>query len=183
MDDEHPDDMRQNITEALGISRNLIDWVKYLQITHDIRQIRPVSQDEVYSENRAEQRFAFPEVYEQYIQLHLQGQDSEIRAQLVNFSRNGLQFKSPAIFGLNELIEGTLRTRHLVGKTVQFKATARYVLQRGEECITGAKVLEVSDSGDFDFFRSVHEFLLDFIPIPPELRPLGLEGRYKHEGL
>jgi hypothetical protein len=183
MDEEHPHGMRENISEALSISRDLIDWVKYLQITHDIKQIQPLTKKGTYTNNRAEQRYPFPELYEQYIELTLMTRGTEVKAQLVNFSRNGLQFKAPTGFGLNEFVQGTLSTRHLVGKTVHFKATARYVLVGGEEYVTGAKVLEVSDSKDFDFFRSVHEFIQDFIPVPPELRPIGMEGMYEHESL
>jgi hypothetical protein len=181
MDEEFTHGMRENISEALNISRNLIDWVKYLQITHDIRQIQPIHQNKEYVKKRSEQRYPLPELYKQYFDLTLQVQGMEVAAQLVNFSRNGLQFKSQAVLGMNEIVDGTLHTRHLVGKTVHFKATARYVLVSGEEYITGAKVTEVSDSGDFDFFHSVHEFILEFIPLPPELRPIGTEGRYEHK--
>jgi hypothetical protein len=181
MEEEHPGSVRENINEALTISRDLINWVKFLQITHDIRHLEPMLNVTTGPNTRSERRYPFPEHYEQYIELTLLADGREMPAKLVNFSRSGLQFRVPLEFTRRDLIEGILRTRHVIGKEVHFKATARYVLVSEDNYITGAKVLEVSDNRDFDFFRSVHEFIQDFIPTPPELRPIGNEGRSVHD--
>ncbi len=147
------------LEEALNISRELVNWVKYLQIAHDITQLKPPFHDDRQSECRGEWRYPLPETYHDYISVDIHLPESIEQAKLVNFSRSGLQVKSPVEFNIRQPFQCTLRTNHVIDKRVTFTALARYILLNGDDYIIGASVTEVSNGPDLDFFRNVYEFI------------------------
>jgi hypothetical protein len=155
-----PETVSQYLDEALNISKELVNWVKYLQITHDIKQMKPLFCENGKPEMRQEWRYPMPGIYQEYLSLYLKLSNGQIiPALLMNFSKTGIQFSSPHRFESRVPFDCVLGTSHLVGKEVRFRAKPRYIIPKDDEFIVGAKVIEVSDSGDLDFFRSVHEFI------------------------
>jgi hypothetical protein len=154
-----PDVMADNLREALLITKELINWVKYLQMTRDLRQMVRLSFDR--ADERRETRYPLPEVFREFIVLEVITHAGTIAAVLSNFSMSGIQFQFPRPVEADTDLECHLRTKHMVGKEVRFTATSKYCKAHDDAFLVGAQIGDVSDASDFDFFRNVFDFIMD----------------------
>jgi hypothetical protein len=159
-----PDIMRENLKEALLITKELVNWVKYLQITHDLRQMVRLSFDR--ADERKETRYPLPEAFQAFILLEVAAGSMTVPVVLTNFSMNGIQFQSPQSMERDTNLECFLRAKHMVGKEVRFKTSVKYCKGHDEAFLVGAEIEEVSDASDFNFFLSVFDFIKDISPWP-----------------
>jgi hypothetical protein len=145
--------------KAMDVTRELVNWVKYLQLTHDIRELGPVVRDNAKLQARREWRYPLPEVYKEYIGLNLAHQGVAMPATLINFSKSGLQFRSPVSLETETLIDLRLFTRHVIDKEVAIRARVKYILVEQGDCMAGARIEEIGNQSDFDFFANVLDFI------------------------
>jgi hypothetical protein len=148
-----------NLELSIKAINELVNWVKFLQLSHDLRELVTISHEDAPGK-RSETRYPLPEVYQQYISTHIKVSDSYLPVLLLNFSQSGLQFKSPVEVSNNAVVECILTTSHAIRKKVHFKAVCKYCTSLiNGEFVVGAKILEVSDNLIFNFFLDVYEFI------------------------
>lgn len=147
---------------ALRNLNELIDWVKFLQIAHDLREVGRLSEEEVAGEHREEMRYPFPEKYRNYVGMRIGEAGSSLPVVLLNFSRRGIQFRSSQRLSVDSSREGLLFTeRHPVRKSVSFTVRIKHCTKRGDAFIVGGRIENISDDVTLDFFKNVHEFVVE----------------------
>ena len=155
-----PYSLDNTIERAVIASNDLVNWVKFLHLAHDLRQLSTLSH-EMSLEKRKETRYPLPEIYQEYIQMFAYLKEMIFPVILLNFSRSGVQFRSPQCIEENKSIECVLETAHVVKRKVYFMVRAKYVVKQNGDYIVGGLAEEVSDSTAFDFFNNVYEFIME----------------------
>jgi hypothetical protein len=148
-----PDIMSENLKEALLITKELVNRVKYLQITHDLRQMVRLSFDR--ADERRETRYPLPAGFQEFILLEVTAGAMTVPVVLTDFSMSGIQFQSPQPMERDSNLECFLRTGHMVGKEVRFITSVRYCKGHDDAFLAGAEIGEVSDASDFDFIKDI----------------------------
>ena len=156
-DEDLPGSAAELIDESVGITDEIINWIKYLQVTRDLKRTIHTALESQDS-NRSEPRYPFPPMLGEVIVLRV-GCEEELReARLVNFSRHGLQFACEHKVPVGRPFVGELKAGQ-VDKHLTFKAVVKYFNEGLEHNVVGAAIEEVSNQSDLNFFRSVLEFI------------------------
>jgi hypothetical protein len=156
-----PEAIEQNLDEILHVSRELTNWVKYLQITRDIHLTISAVLPKSQADTRKEIRYTLPSVYQEYMTLALHVDEKAFPATLLNFSSSGMQFRCSERVEENRIITCVLSTEHMVSKNIECKAQVKYVTKDEGGYIAGALIQEASNTSDFDFFVNVFDFIQD----------------------
>lgn len=146
------------IDDSLGITAELLNWVKYLQVTRDLQNTIHSTFETADPDNRREMRYPFPEYLNKLITLRARCDREMQEVNLLNFSSGGFQFLCNSPLDTGRSFEAELRAIQ-PDKTLSFGAEVKYVLEQGENFIVGAAIDEVSSSSDLNFFRGVMEFI------------------------
>ncbi len=147
------------VLDRISVSLDeLINWVRYLQITHDLRELSDLTFESRTEERRKEKRYPLPGIYQRFITLRIGGPGSRFQALLLDFSPRGVKFRSPGPFDIDSKVECTLTT---AGREVSLSARVRHCMEEGGEYVIGAEIEEVSDDTSFNFFRDVHSLLIE----------------------
>jgi len=158
--------LAEYLDEALGITNELVNWVRYLQLTRDISKVASiVTMPQTWPDKRREHRFEIPEAHASYLSMRIVSPGTEVQATIKNFSTSGLQFKymGPQIEA--DVLDCVLTTNHVaIKKQVAYKCSPRYIKPDAGGFVVGATVIEVSDSRDFNFFRNVFDFIQQSSP-------------------
>jgi hypothetical protein len=149
---------RELIDESVGITEEIINWVKYLQVTRDLKQTIHCALDSAHSNKRKELRYPFPESLRKQITFRAMCEQKMQEVKLVNFSKSGLQFVCNYPLKEGSEVEAEM-TAVTPDKTLRLKAVVKYVMEQEESYVVGTAIDEVSNSSDFDFFRGVMEFI------------------------
>lgn len=157
---ELPLEAAEDINRAKLLAGDLINWVKYLQLTRDLKKLIATSH-KTEDERRAETRFPMPEVCRQYIVMEIEQGGFLEPVDLMNFSASGVQFMSSAPLELHSQVHSVLSTRHPISKQVAMKLKVVYSRKQAEQYVIGAQITELSDRKIFDFFSSVYEFIIE----------------------
>lgn len=159
------DVLQEYINQALSASSKLLNWIKYLQIIRDIKMLVPLSENDM-AELRKEERYPFPEGYQQHINLVIHKGDFSTAGVLLDFSPHGLRFRSRQPLDKNFSYLCTLSTVHSVKKSVSFEIIIKHCEASNDTFTVGASIGEIRDALAFDFFESVLEFIRDSLPKP-----------------
>lgn len=151
-------DSREYLDLALSSMADLSNWIKFLQVAHDLRELSAAA-IEGAPERRAEARFPLPGIYRKYIGMTLYLSGASIEVELVDFSQRGMRFNCPVRLDMDSTVEGQLYTDHVIKKEVSFKLKVRHCKRAGESFSAGGRILEVSDAPSFNFFNNVFELL------------------------
>ncbi len=157
------DVLQEYINQALSASSKLLNWIKYLQIIRDIKMLVPLSENDM-AELRKEERYPFPEGYQQHIKLVIHKGDFSTEGVLLDFSPHGLRFRSPQPLDKNFSYLCTLSTVHSVKKSVSFEIIIKHCEESNDTFTVGASIGEIRDALAFDFFESVLEFIRESLP-------------------
>lgn len=157
-EDGLPESTSKLIDDSLGITAELVNWVKYLQVTRNLRHTINCSLENADPEHRREIRYPFPEYLNKRIILRAMCDREMQEVNLLNFSPGGLQFVCNHPLKPGRSFEAKLRAVQL-DKTLGFRAVVKYVMEQGENFIVGAAIEEASNSLDFNFFMGVMEFI------------------------
>jgi hypothetical protein len=157
------DETRQFFDEALRNIRELINWVKFLQIAHDLRVPSLLAYETKIPEKRKQTRYPLPEVYRKYVVMKINIAGSFVPVLLTNFSQHGMQFKSPEPLAIESIRECALLATHIAEKEVIFKVRIKYCARDNGEYSIGAEIEEISDSITFDFFNNVYDVMVEMV--------------------
>ncbi|MGD0887375.1 MAG: PilZ domain-containing protein [Thermodesulfovibrionales bacterium] len=157
------DESRQFFDEALRNMRELLNWVKFLQVAHDLRVPSLLAYETNVPEKRKQTRYPLPEVYHKYIVMKINISGSFVSVLLTNFSQGGMQFKSPEPLDIDAIKECLLHTTHMAEKEAFFTVRIKYCANHNGEYLIGAEIEEISDSITFDFFNNVYDFMVEMM--------------------
>lgn len=149
------------LDEAMGISNELVNWVRYLQLTRDISKVAAMVAAPPQSQNkRREPRYDMPEAFGKYMSMRIVAPGPGVPATIKNFSTSGLQFRYSGPEINADVLDCVLTTNHIaIHKQVSYKCEPRYVSAEADGFLVGANVVEVSDSREFNFFKNVFDFI------------------------
>jgi len=153
-----PESSVEMVDESVGITQEIINWVKYLQVTRDLSHTIRCAMDGKHPVKRSEMRFPFPDALDKQIILKARCDSESHNVRLVNFSKSGLQFVCNGMLETGRSFDAEL-VAVLPDKTLGFKAVVKYIMEHDSTFIVGAAIEEVSNNTDFDFFRGVLEFI------------------------
>jgi len=146
------------IDESVLITEEIINWVKYLQVTRDLRQTIHCALDGGQATKRKELRYPFPKSLRKQIVFKTTCDREQEEVQLVNFSKSGLQFLCGTPMEEGSRFEAEL-TAVTPNKTLTLHATVKYVMEQDGTYVVGSAIEKVSNNSDFNFFRGVMEFI------------------------
>ena len=153
------------------MSNELINWVKYLQVTHDIRNTEGRTSASCVGKprtKRQEMRYNFPNWFKDFITLRVDGPMDPVSAEITNFSQSGIQFKYTGSPPSDAALACTLLSNDLMGKKVNPLCEVKYFVELEGEMVIGAQVVEVSDSSEFNFFMNISNFMNEILSIREE---------------
>jgi hypothetical protein len=146
---------------ALKSLDELTGWIKFLQIAHDLRETIDLFNNGMSKDRRKEIRYPFPEIYQKYIGLHIEISEAMALVELVNFSSQGMQFKSPAPLAAGSTVKGVFfTTHHPIKKEVSFTATVMHCAETDGGFNIGVQIAGSPDESSLNFFRHVHDFVV-----------------------
>jgi len=146
------------IDESVGITDEIINWVKYLQVTRDLKQTIQCTLEGEHANKRKELRYPFPPALSKQITFKAMCEEKMQEVELVNFSRSGLQFLCG--FPVKEGSEVDAELKAVTpDKTLKLSAKVKYVMEQDGIYVVGTEIAKVSNTSDFDFFRGVMEFI------------------------
>ncbi len=157
-------DLSDILKQASDNINELIDWVKFLQIAHDHRDlISMLSETNTTHERRREKRYPLSEKYQKYITVRINTSGTPVAVFIIDFSMHGVKFKSPVSFDVDSIKEGTLSSSYHLSKEVSFKVKIRYCAEHNGEFTLGGQIVEIADNMHTDFFKKVHEFIIEML--------------------
>jgi len=160
MGESSPEKIREKLSHAMKTMDELIAWVKFLQIANDLRELSSLSFEDGVPEKRRETRYPLPESYRDYILMKVKVGDSLVPVSITNFSRHGIRFMCPEPLAPGTVVECILLSSHRIRKEVLFSVKVRYCTKQGATFDTGVQTEDISDKVSFDFFRSVHDLIM-----------------------
>lgn len=159
LEEDQPGVLHEKLDRAMRNSRELINWVKFLQVAHDLRTLRTIGAAPETREQRREARYPVPEEAGRYLGLKVDKGDTLRRVRLTNFSRTGMQFRSPEPLEQGVLYRCVLSTEHTIRQEVVLAVSVKYCTAEGEEFLVGVSIEEVSDRPSLDFFQNMIDFI------------------------
>ncbi|MCL4476778.1 MAG: PilZ domain-containing protein [Nitrospirae bacterium] len=169
MGESAPEKIRENLSHAVRTMDELILWVKFLQIAHDLRELSSLSYESGVHEKRRELRFPLPGIHQKYILMKVKIADSFVPVVIKNFSPHGIQFTCPEPLVPDTVRDCILLSTHGIKKEVSFKVKVRYCTKQGPAFVVGVQTEDISDKVSFNFFKSVHDFIMQ-IPTKESLQ-------------
>jgi hypothetical protein len=166
-----PEKIREALSQAVRTVDELITWVKYLQIAHDLRELSSLSYESGVDEKRTEVRFPLPGIHQNYVGMKVKIVDSFVPVTIANFSPHGIQFTCPEPLVPDTVRDCILLSPQGTGREVFFRVKVKYCVRRGSECLVGVRTEDISDKVSFNFFKSVHDFIMQI----PRKEPLSGE--------
>ncbi len=144
------------LNEASKDVNEIISWVQYLQIAHDLIELSSQFGKVREQEMRRETRYPLPEIYQKYIVITMNLSGSLLPVLITNYSQNGVQFISSEPISVNSVIECILSDRQAIGKGNSFRVNVRYCNKHNDkDFILGARIED-----PLDIFRSIHDLAL-----------------------
>ncbi|MEW6109980.1 MAG: PilZ domain-containing protein [Nitrospirota bacterium] len=150
------------LQESRKSTNELINWIKYLQIAHDLKRVSSLQDLTSGHERRKETRFDLPEIYSKYILFEVRLSGIYLPATIINFSNNGLKFECPEPLQVDSEAECMLSGVRGIWKKVSVKVRIRYCEKSLNGYISGAGIVTVSDSVSFNFFNNVYDLIMDY---------------------
>lgn len=158
---ESPDEAARNIHNAMTSSNELSNWVKYLQITRDLKHLNALHCDPGPSDGRKVTRYPLPRIYEKYISMKVKRSGRNIPVSIIDFCQRGTQFQSPEPFEPGTATECTLTSTLSMNKEVRFMMTIKFCRLRDGGYRVGAHIAEVDDNSEFNFFNNIYDFIIE----------------------
>lgn len=150
--------LKSSIREALRGPYEIINWIKYIQIAHDIK-FSPIPKETDLKEKRKEIRYPLPEFFQQYINLYIDAEGLMLNGQITNISQQGLQFITPKPLKTGMICNLKITSTRTANKNLFLKVRITYSLQKEESYISGASIIELYDDSSFNFFKYVIDLL------------------------
>ena len=158
---ESPDEAAQNIRNAMTISNELANWVKYLQMTRDLKHLNELHRNVGISHRRNVARYQLPKIYEEYISMKVNLPDRNIPVRIIDFCQRGVRFQSPEPLKTGAAVDCTLTTTHNINKKVHFRIRIKYCCADSNGYLIGAHTDEVDDNLEFNFFNNIYDFIAE----------------------
>jgi hypothetical protein len=158
---EDPDEASENIRNAITILKELSNWVKYLQVTRNLKQLNALHSNAGISDCRKVARYPLPEMYEKYISMKVTLPGRSIPVSIIDFCQRGSQFRSAEPIEPGSIITCTLSTQFNIKKEVHCSMTVKYCSPRDGAYLIGAHVTDVDDSSEFNFFNNIYDFIIE----------------------
>ncbi|GBE34213.1 PilZ domain protein [bacterium BMS3Bbin06] len=164
-----PESTVKNLERTLDQTYELVNWVKFLQVAHDLKKASLLADaytdtDKVgLHERRSEQRYHHSESYRKYLQLTVKFSDSPVSAEIINFSEHGILFLCSSPVEINSFIDCSLATCRTIKKELSFKAKVVHCTQRGGDYKIGVFIKESVNNTSFDFFKGIHHLIIETI--------------------
>lgn len=152
--------LARNLDSAVISLNELLNWVKFLQISHDLKGLSLLSSRAATPERRKEVRYAVAKNYSSLLSVHINLSDSKVAVTLTDFSQRGMQFISPSALEMDSTVDGTLSSAGPRGKkVVTFKLRIRHCIKDEQRYIVGGRILEIFDASTFNFFENIFDFI------------------------
>jgi len=150
--EEGVDETSADVVEIAYSGMNeLTNWIQYLMIVGDMRQVQDLVLGAKLNKNRSEIRYPVPIADKESIKMQCNSMDSGPMA-ILNFSQTGTRFVSSCPFAEDETYEFTLLNADDAARGTSFKARVMHCVEVSGEYQIGAKVIECSGSKVFNFF-------------------------------
>lgn len=149
------------VRAAFASTNELSNWIKYLQMVGDMRELHSLVLDSDRNEKRSEIRYPLPDAHAHRVGIAMAEAEGQGFLKLINYSQSGVRFVSPVA-----LEEGGELQFHIVSKggnwadPVSFKAEVRNCWGSGGNFQVGARVGEISGKDAFNFFLNIHSLIL-----------------------
>jgi hypothetical protein len=160
LDEQDKEAANENLRESISISNELSNWVKYLRIVKDLRDLSSLVLDSDSAEKRTEIRYPMPGGYETQVAMTIALPDSEVQCVIVNFSQSGAQLRCPKALDIDSLAECIIKLPPPYNNEMPCRARIKYCGKSDGDYIIGARIDEVSGSRSFNFFEKIINLLL-----------------------
>ena len=147
-----------SIREALRGPYEIINWIKYIQVAHDIK-FSPILKGTDFKEKRKEIRYPLPEVFQQYINLYIEYDKLMLNGQITNISQQGLQFITSVYIEPGTICNLKITSSKMVNRNLFLKVKIAYCIKKDKNYISGASIIELPDGSSFNFFKYVIDLL------------------------
>ena len=158
---ESPDEAAQNIHNAMTISNELANWVKYLQMTRNLKHLNDLHRNEGIFHRRNAVRYQLPKIYEEYITMKVNLPDRNVSVRIIDFCQRGARFQSPEPLKTGAALDCTLRTTNNINKKMHFRISIKYCCASGDGYLIGAHIDEIGNNSEFNFFNNIYDFIAE----------------------
>jgi hypothetical protein len=169
LDETDIDKVREHIGNAKKLLEDLTEWVRFLQISYDLRKLDDLSEDA--RDRRRFKRYPLPEIYQSLINILVFRKQGPVKIKIINFSKKGILFLSPLPFERDSNIEGvvSITAGDTTTKEYSFRAKVIYCTKTDEGYKAGVELQELSKTAEVDFFRIIYNLVFQhLIHNPPE---------------
>lgn len=155
---------QENLMQYLTLSsvtiNELSNWIKYLQLVQDLKELSSLELDSTNTEKRQEIRYPMPKELTDEIRIALAGPKGEVSVTVTNFSQRGLQVQSPVAMQKGTQLECVIIQRDDLGLAMHLKAEVRYCAGKQSSYVMGLKVHELSGKTVFNLFSVIYSLVV-----------------------
>jgi hypothetical protein len=151
------------VRESISASNELSNWIKYLQLAGNLRELSSLVLDANPGEKRTEIRYPLPEAHSIHIAAHvgLPGYNMPVAVAVTNFSQSGVQLKCPEPLETGTRVDGRVFPALYEDRETPFGAVIKYCAKHEGGHLVGARVVEVSGGTTFNFFNSIYRCITE----------------------
>ena len=163
------DKIREYVGNAKKILEDLTEWVRFLQIAHDLRKLNDLPDD--LKDRRRYKRYPLPEIYQSLINILIYKKEDSIKTRIINFSKKGILFLSPQPFDRDSIIEGvvSITAGDVNTREYTFKAKVIHCIRTDKGYKAGVELQKLGETADVDFFKIIYNLIFQYlIHNPPD---------------
>ena len=155
---ESIENMRLTLRRAANSLQSLMDWVRYLHVVQDLRELRYY--DANGTNRRRDERFCVPAAYQKHVRMDIYHQSDVETVSVLDFSRHGMRFQGIMPISKGAFVDCRFSAASGLALESGFKLKVVHCQPLGDSLIVGAEITEVENEGIFQVYRKLYDFIL-----------------------
>jgi hypothetical protein len=150
--------MQDTLHRASGSLQALMDWVKYLRVVQDLRDLT------VYESNSGDQRrddrFCLHDVYQKHVFMNVSYNTGKEVVSVLDFSQHGIRFLGFSTVSPGTIVDCRLSTSSGLAEEIGFQVRVAHCQPSGKKFIVGAEITTVDDEDALQVYKKLYGFIL-----------------------
>ncbi|HHN64461.1 MAG TPA: PilZ domain-containing protein [Nitrospirae bacterium] len=170
LEESEVEKIREHLGNAKKLLDDLVEWVRFIQIAHDLKTIYDLSVETKTNERRRFRRYPLPGGYQDLLEITLSGSDAVTRARVINFSKKGMLFISPLPLVVGSVVEGRISIPQVPADRQEYAFMAKVVHCRSvdEGYRVGVELQRFAGADEVDCFKVVYNLIVHYLIHNPQ---------------
>jgi len=155
---DSPNKIMSTLNRATDSLQALMDWVKYLRVVQDLRDLR--FNESNSNDRRRDDRYSLPDVYQKHVFMVLNYQSKVENVSVLDFSQHGMRFQGFKPISLGVDIDCRLSTTSGLAEEISFQVRVAHCQPSDDKFIMGVEIISIDDDDAFQVYKKLYDFIL-----------------------